>query len=315
MSHTPLVSVICLCYNQERFVKEAIESVWNQSYSNIELIIVDDCSTDGSKTTIKSLISGRSAPFIDLKENAGNTTAFNLGLKISKGDYIIDLAADDVLHKSRIEKQVAFFQSCGEKVGVIYSDANIINEDGQIISTHYANKNLTPLSGNIYEKVICKYFISSPTMMVKRKVFEEIGGYDESLTYEDFDFWIRSSRIWEYAFQLEKLTSVRRHSDSLSKGWYKKGDKQLYSTYLICEKIKGLNRSENENKALKNRLKFEIRQSVFSGNYTEANLFIGLLKEMKGFNTLYAFLEILNRSKLNLSFLRNIYHLMKLKWN
>lgn len=72
-----LVSIICLCYNQKSFVQEAIESVCNQIYDNIDLILVDDCSTERSKEKIQSLIRGKNIPFISLKTNLGNTVAFN----------------------------------------------------------------------------------------------------------------------------------------------------------------------------------------------------------------------------------------------
>src|SRR5579859_1537102 len=103
----PLVSVICLCYNHRRFVKEAIESVLGQTYKNIELIVVDDCSTDGSVSVIKELIVQNPViRFIPLNENRGNCKAFNEGYKLSSGKFVIDFSADDVMVSGRIEQQV-----------------------------------------------------------------------------------------------------------------------------------------------------------------------------------------------------------------
>ena len=130
MINSPLVSVICLCYNHEKFVKEAIKSVLCQSYSNIQLIVVDDASTDGSKNVIAEMLEGTSTEFITLHSNLGNTKAFNKGFAKAKGKYIIDLSADDVLIQNRVEKQVAFFEECKQSIGVIYSDAIYIDEEG-----------------------------------------------------------------------------------------------------------------------------------------------------------------------------------------
>ena len=107
----PLVSVICLCYNHARFVREAVESVLNQSYKNIQVIIADDASTDNSIEEIHSL-KATYAPveLLLFSKNLGNCKAFNEALKLAKGEFVIDFATDDVMMSDRIEKQVAFFE-------------------------------------------------------------------------------------------------------------------------------------------------------------------------------------------------------------
>ena len=97
MQDKSLVTIICLCYNQEEFVLESLESVISQDYNQIELIIVDDCSTDNSKIVIENwLLNFPQIQFIANNTNLGNTKSFNKALKLAKGKYIIDLAADDV---------------------------------------------------------------------------------------------------------------------------------------------------------------------------------------------------------------------------
>lgn len=308
----PLVSVICLCHNQKKFVRQSIKSVFDQSYGNIELIVVDDGSTDGSKDEIRSLLSKHEdVRFIDIRDNIGNTSAFNKGFSESNGQFIIDLAADDILLNNRIEKQVDFFQTCDDSTGVIYSDAQYINESGEILNTHFAINRYHPHEGDIYKELIRHFFIPPPTMMIKKAVFDELNGYDESLAYEDFDFWVRSSRNWKYAFQHEVLTKITKHRNSLSNFWYTKGDEQLYSTYKVCKKIRRLNRNDAEHKALLARVKFEIRQAVFSANHREAELFIRLLIELGGINWIYHFLKFLNWFQVDLSSMRKLYHSIK----
>lgn len=307
-----MVSVICLCYNQVRFVKEALDSVVNQTYDEIELIIVDDGSTDGSQSAINNWIAEHDdVPFIHLKENEGSTRAFNRGLALASGKYVIDLATDDILLQNRVAEQVKYFEKLDDQVGVIYGDAQYVDESGHQLDRHFANKRLTASEGDVYEKLIDTYFIPTPTMMIRKKVLDELGGYDESLAYEDFDFWIRSARNWRYAYQPKVLTYVRKSRSSLSSGWYLKGDAQLHSTYLICEKIKKINKTKSENEALVRRLQFELRQSVFSGNHEEFNLFYQLLKELQKPRFAYRMLNVLNRRRLNLSPIRAFYHKLR----
>lgn len=280
----PLVSVVCLCYNHERFVKEAIDSVLHQTYKNIEMIVVDDCSQDASVSVILSLVDQNPRiKFISLKKNIGNCKAFNVGYQSTQGDFIIDFATDDVMLPGRIEKQVQFFQNQNSKVGVVFTDAIYIDSSSKPFKNHFEyllKKKLIdhiPM-GDVFRDVLTTYFICSPTMMVRREVFESLKGYDENLAYEDFDFWVRAARDFHFAFLNERSTWVRKSFGSMSNGLYKPGDLQLHATYLICCKAKELCRDEEDLNALRHRVLYEFKQSVFSGNNKEALLFADLLK-------------------------------------
>jgi len=313
----PLVSVICLCYNHKPFVEECIDSVLNQTHKQIEIIIVDDASTDGSKEVIEKVISNHpEITFLNLKENQGSCKAFNKGLAQAKGDFIVDLATDDVLLPERIEKQLTLFDKLGRDYGVVHTNARYVDEAGNKLRDHtryLKQKGLVRSipEGDVYKQVLCRYFISSPTMLVRKEVFDQLGGYDEQLVYEDFDFWVRSARNWKYAYIDEELTQVRKLSGSMSDGWYKQGDWQLHSTYLICKKAAKLNKTPEENKALIKRLKYEVQQSVFSGNFREAKLFYRMLKAYKSNNMLDGFMMLLASMKVPLSSLRKAYHKLR----
>jgi glycosyltransferase involved in cell wall biosynthesis len=312
----PLVSVICLCYNHARFVEEAIQSVLAQTYSNIQIIVVDDASTDNSVEVIRDVIlrSGRTdIQFLPLSQNIGNCRAFNQGLALATGEYIIDLATDDYMLPERIERQVAFFLSLDESYGVIFSDATYVNETGKFLYNHFdelRRKRLvyTIPHGDIFKNVLSTYFISSPTMMTRKNVFDELEGYDEELEYEDFDFWVRSSRTYKYNYTEEKLTVVRKSTRSMSTGWYKVGDRQLHSTYLICRKAQKLVRNQEEIDALVRRVRYELRQSIFSENFSEGNLFFALLKELTTLSLGDQFLSWMLVLKLPLASIRSVYH-------
>lgn len=323
MNSHPLVSVICLCYNQKQFIEEALDSVFAQTYSNIEVVIVDDASTDQSVVVIKKMLANipihdaKSIKTVFLQENLGNCKAFNRGLAMAQGKYVIDFATDDVMLPERIEKQVNYFEKLDKSYGVVFTEAAYMDETGQHLYYHFQDKlsRLYPDSiptGDIYADVLSTYFISSPTMMMKKKVLDELGGYDEQLAYEDFDFWVRSARQFKYAFLDECLTKIRKTERSLSSGWYRPGDPQLYSTYLVCQKAVKLNKSPEEKKALVKRVKFEIRQAVFSDNTKEAALFFDLLRSESRINGVYRFYYWLSKLPVKLYGLRNLY--LKLRY-
>lgn len=275
----PLVSVICLCYNHERFVEEAIQSVFNQTYQPVQLIVVDDASTDNSVNVIKTVLASRAdVQFISLKENLGNTKAFNKGLALAKGSYIIDLAADDVLLANRIEKGVQTLLEKGEEFGVHFSDAEIIDSYGTHLYMHSERfPHDTIPQGDVYKHLIERYFICPPTVMFTRQVANVLGGYDESLSYEDFDFWVRSSRAFHYAYSPEILVKRRVSANALGSKQFKFFSKHSASTYQVCVKILRLNNSLPEKRALEKRILYEIGLNIRLLNLITAAKFFLLL--------------------------------------
>ena len=282
--NTPLVSVICLCYNQKDYVGAAIRSVLTQTYRNIELIVVDDASNDGSQEVIKEELIGTTVQFIELEKNIGNCAAFNKGYELSKGAYLIDLAADDLLLPFRIEIGLGDFMKASAKSGIHFSDAFMINVDGSTINTFYERGEdgqliNTPPSGDIFQQLIEKYFICPPTMMFKREVLDRLNGYDEHLRYEDFDFWIRSSREFEYIFNPAPLVKKRDVPKSLGKTQFSIRSKHFQTTYQVCDKALDLCQSASEISALIDRCKYEIKQCVKTLNLSLIAKYHNLIKD------------------------------------
>lgn len=263
----PLVTVIALSYNHAPYIKEALESVYNQTYSNIELIVVDDASTDASAAIIEASISGRSIQFFKNESNAGNCRSFNKAYAASKGKYIIDFALDDIMYPTRIEKQVALFQQSADEVGVVFTNVDIVDATGNLVHTHYptfhhkSHASIIP-EGNVFDAVLSQYYINPVSMMFKREVLEQLNGYDETLAYEDFDFWIRSARTFEYCYIPEILSAKRKVPTSLSTQFNKVNQQEMFaSTLNVCKKAWWLCTSEMEQKALVKRCRYEARQA------------------------------------------------------
>lgn len=304
----PLVSVICLCYNHEKYVAATLASVWAQSYAHLEVVIVDDASQDQSVASIRKFLADNPADFpvktIFLEENLGNCTAFNRGWKLTKGKYVIDLATDDVMSSDRIAKQVTYFERLPDDYGVLFTESQYIDEQGIPLYFHFKNqyRHIRPIpTGDVYQDVLSKYFISSPTMMVKGEVLQALNGYDESLAYEDFDLWVRSARQYKYAYLDECTTWVRKLSSSMSSQLYEKNDRQLESTFLVCQKAEKLNKTHEEQQALGRRIRYEARHALLAGKFEETRKFLSLLKHLglRYHDTLL--LEILLLLRVNLS--------------
>jgi glycosyltransferase involved in cell wall biosynthesis len=276
----PLVTVICVCYNQSRFVNEALDSVVNQLYSNVELIVIDDGSTDGSGKVIKKwMVNHPEATLILNGKNIGYCKTFNKAFRVARGKFIIDLSADDVLMPSRVEQGVRLLNQSGEEYGVTFSDAQFIDEQGNPIGLHsekYPHETIP--QGDLYREVIKSYFICSPTMMIRKIVLDELEGYDEALAFEDFDFWIRASRNFKFIYSPEVLVKKREVATSMSRQQFKRSNPQRLSTLEVCKKIKLLNRTENEHQALKKRLIYEVGISLRSLDITLAYSFWKLLR-------------------------------------
>lgn len=270
MQISPLVTIICLCYNQEEYILKSLFSVINQNYPSIELIIIDDYSIDNSKSVIeKWLVSYPEILFIANETNLGNTKSFNKALKKANGAYIIDLAADDVLLPDCVTLQInAFKNTTLKNLGVVYGNTELISENGQFESYYFAVDSFQKVlkkraTGPIYSAVLSGGdSICSVSMMVKKTVFDHLNGYDERLAYEDLDFWIRASRVYDFDFIDEILIQKRIVTNSLGTYFFKKNNSKAkkinHSTYLILQKALELNKTKEENKALLKRIHFEM---------------------------------------------------------
>jgi glycosyltransferase involved in cell wall biosynthesis len=275
------VTVICTCYNQQPFVKACLQSVVNQTYRNIQLIVIDNASTDESSWEIKEFM--RDYPeviFIPNINNIGLCAAFNKGLEKTTGKYVIDLAADDILLPNRVERQVDEFEKLPNDYAVVFSNAQYIDEKNESIGFHYLldkqNRDAIP-TGNVYKEILRRYFICTPTIMIRKSVLFKMGGYDENLSYEDFDFFVRSAHDYKYHYIDAVLTQKRIVKESLGTHFYKVGNTMLGSSWSVCNKAYDLNHSQEEFDLLANRIRGFIKKCFVAEDPDSALKFRKLL--------------------------------------
>jgi len=269
------VTVICSCFNHEKYLVESIKSVLQQSYKNIQLIVVDDCSTDNSVEVIENFIKNfPQIIFIKNKSNLGLTKSVTNAMHYAKGDYFIDLAADDLLLPNCIEIQLNTYKNSQYKnLAIVYGNAELITEGGNHSSYYFdvdeslKTKPKRP-SGDIYSNVISfETTICSVSAMYNKTIFDRLNGYDSQLSYEDFDYWIRASRAYNIEFVDEIVVQKRIVPNSLQTTLYAKNNSNSKSTFLILKKAYHLNRTKKEHFILRKRVNFEIINAYRNQNY------------------------------------------------
>ena len=282
----PLVSIICTSYNHVRFIEEALDSAFNQSYSPIQLIVIDNGSEDNSVGSIRNWIRRRGLGDIRTifhDKTINYCKAFNQALDLSTGKYVIDLSGDDVLLKDHVKTAVDALETNGS--AVYFSNA-YWEKNGRSLSTFYPTNRKGQLlekipSGDVYEVVIRRTLICTPTMVFRAELLKREGGYDENLVYEDFDIIIRMAR--KYHFLFNSYIGVRKRilKTSYSAKQYRvKTSMMLPSTFKVCEKIAEINRTEKENQALRFRVMFETKHALSSANFDVADRFLRLAKKI-----------------------------------
>ena len=211
-------------------------------------------------------------------KNIGNCRSFNQTFKISKGKYIIDLSTDDILLPNRIAEQVNLMEASDE-IGVVFSDANYINEKSEYIGNF--KKNVKFPIGKVYEDVLAGRCYTIPVTMMQRMILEKLNGYDETLVYEDFDFWVRSSRICEYGY-VPKILSYQRILNSTK--FFIKNSQLVQSSVKVCQKAYILNETESKNNALTIRLRYDLLRCAFTDNFELGKDVLELLNKIEGHN-------------------------------
>ncbi|MEL7035897.1 MAG: glycosyltransferase [Cyanobacteria bacterium J06592_8] len=189
----PTISVIIPAYNAEKTIEKTIKSVCDQTFSDWELIVINDGSTDNTKDIVSQIKDDRILLFSF--ENAGLPASRNRGVEKSSGEFVAFVDADDLWTSDKLELQLKALQD-NPKAAVAYSWTDYIDESDRVI---YSGRHIS-LSGNIYEKLLVRHFLENGSnFLIRKAAYLEVGGSDESLRAgEDWDLCIRLSRLYEF---------------------------------------------------------------------------------------------------------------------
>lgn len=219
----PLVSIGIPNYNYSHYIVYTLNSVAFQTYQSIELIIIDDHSTDNSIKVIDEWIEkykgSMTIKFIKNNTNNGLTKVCNQILNAANGKYFQPLDADDLILPDKIAKEVALMEG-SKSAALIYSNIGIIDEKGNEVFDDYLNKigydkNRMP-HGNIFAKLFDFNFVPLPSVLIRTESAKFIGGFDESLRVQDYYLWLKLSEKFDVLFLNEKTALYREHPSSMS---------------------------------------------------------------------------------------------------
>ena len=203
-------------------LKKRSNSLRRQTSRDFEVIITDDASTDGSADVIAAWLArtGYPAQFIRNPNNRGICANRNAALARSSGAFVCSLAGDDCYEPDRIERQLACFLAQPESVAAVYSDMSVVDAEGRPARRSYLDYMLggaAPPQGDLFVRIMAHNFLPAPAVMLRRSAIAEVGGYDESLFYEDFDMWLRLSFRFHFTYLPGRLVRYRAHESSMSR--------------------------------------------------------------------------------------------------
>lgn len=211
----PKISVIIPLYNKELFIKKTLKSALEQTFNDIEIIIVNDFSTDDSLSIVKAFTDKR-IQVIEHSKNKGLSASRNTGIKLAKAEYVAFLDADD-LWKPNFLKKIYFLIENYPKTSLYATKYEVLLDNDRTIEHQFNIPNFEThgIVPNFFESNLNQSIFYPSCLCVKKTVFEEVGGYDESINYsEDVDFNIRSQANYLFAYYNKVLVTYLRVSEN-----------------------------------------------------------------------------------------------------
>lgn len=240
-----LASIIIPAYNAKKYIEETVQSVLNQSYTNWELLIIDDGSTDNTIEIIEALAKTDSRINYITKKNSGVSDSRNKGLSIAKGEFISFLDADDIWNKENLKEKINFIVE--NNIDVAYSDCEKIDANSNSLKNILTGSESPELSDILLLK---GNYITAPSgIVLKKSVLDKIGGFDTNLSNNaDQELWIRIlSNNFKIKLIKKTLWKYRVHDNNMSSNiallekdsiyiFNKSKSNNLYSTFAIKQK-------------------------------------------------------------------------------
>lgn len=237
----PLVSIVFTSYNHHEYLRQALESLINQTYPNLEIIIVDDCSTDGSQLILKEFEHHKNINLILSKSNSGSyVKASNYGASFATGKYILFAQCDDFSEVNQIQTLVSVLEG-NSNVGVVFSKSNLIDKEGAKFSDDFIGREIRFKRKVKKDEVIkggeMKEFLSYSCVipnlsaaLIRHDLFKEVHGLsDRYLVVADWEFWLELSEKTNFHYLSKPLNNFRQHETTIRSEI--KMSKQVFEIY------------------------------------------------------------------------------------
>ena len=238
----PLVSIGVPYYNSQNYIIHTLESIRSQTYENIELVLINDCSFDNSQAIVDEWLSVNSSRFSNVfqivnPQNKGLSYSCRELQKASNGIYFSKLDSDDIILPNKITEQVKYLEA-NAKVAMVYSNTLLIDSKGVLLAENYFTRqnfatvvdNIGP-GGLVFHQLLIEDFIPNPSVLIRKNILELAGGYDESLFNEDWDLWLRIAKSYPIHFMKGFYSQYRIHPESMMRK-----SSSLVKVYASCIK-------------------------------------------------------------------------------
>ncbi|WP_052746065.1 glycosyltransferase family 2 protein [Sulfurovum lithotrophicum] len=264
MTNNPPLSVIVPNYNNSRYIDECIGSVLAQTYKNIEIIIIDDASTDGSQEILKKYEA--EYPFIKVifnEKNQGVTRNRDTAIRLASGDYITTLDSDDYYMDARkLEKEMTIlkkYRNEGRSNIIAFSDIVLVDKEGERL---FPNAKNTVKEGNIFKNIFARDCMVPRDFIFTKQQYFDTGGFDIDIPiYEDWDLKLRLAKHNAFYFTGVEGIGYRRHGEGLSAA---NNNKHVKWLKYIYKKNSGL--IDKEDKAYIDKALDRFMQKAFAGS-------------------------------------------------
>ncbi|MBW4683618.1 MAG: glycosyltransferase [Komarekiella atlantica HA4396-MV6] len=222
----PKVSVIIPAYNAMTYLPETLKSVLKQTFTDFEVLIIDDGSTDNIGQWANDLVDSRVKLIV--QKNQGASVARNTGIAQAKGEYIAFLDADDLWEPTKLEKQVRYLEN-NPTVGLVHTNMLLIDWQGQS-SGRVMKSNA---EGDALKQLLKQNTIVTSSVIVRNDCLKTVGEFDRNLRYsQDWDMWVRIAARYPFAIIKEPLVYYRQHPNNATKNW-----QMLEQNFGMIEKL------------------------------------------------------------------------------
>ena len=213
----PKVSVIIAVYNGEKFLVQSINSILRQTYDNLELILVNDGSTDKSEDVIGAIDDPR-IRYFKIKNTGSPSKPRNIGISNAEGEYIALCDQDDTWLPEKLEKQLEIFKlHQNDNVGLVAASANVVDSDNKVEGLLRIKKNGYLKPQIFFDNLLNENFITACSVLIRKDVFTNLGRFNEKLVgTDDYEMWLRISEKYGFYGIDEVLCSWRKTNESLS---------------------------------------------------------------------------------------------------
>ena len=236
----PMVSVVIPTYNRAATLPAAIESALAQSYGSVEVVVVDDGSTDDTPAVLERF-AGRIAAV--RQDNRGASGARNTGVRAARGEILVFLDSDDLLRPNAVARHLAVLSDAGSAIPCSMGDLEMQRADGTVESM-FSVRRLRPKAGrglwtNVHDVLTTRFLFTNQTLAVRRDAFDAVGGYDESLwVMEDFDLAMRLGAVGPWGYTIDTVAVWHEGTpDSLTRMAHRDRDRLDETVLDICAKL------------------------------------------------------------------------------